>query len=526
MIVEDNMIHRVNVGDILRRRAGRYANQTAIIEGDRRLSYTAFNAEVNRAARGLLSLGLEKGDRLAILASNSTEYLTVYFACAKTGITIVPINLALLKGEISYIFKDAEVKAAVVENAFLEKLPLDLGTLKDVVVLDEQPPEANDLVRYHHWDAILEGQDDAELYCEVQDRDPLQILYTSGTTSNPKGVLSSHLSVYLQALGTAYDLKFTDRDVAAAMLPLFHTAQLNAFTAPLIVAGGTTVMMKKFEAIELMTLIEQEGITQIFGLPMMYRTLLDHPERQNYDLSTLRLCIYAMAPMPDDQLRRAIETFNCDFALLFGQTEMAPVTTVFRPEHQLLKPGAVGTPSVNVDVGIMDEKGRLLSENEVGEIVYRSPQTMEAYLNNKVETEEVFKYGWFHSGDYGYLDEDGMLWFFDRKKDIVKTGGENVASIEMEKTILQDPRVQNVAVVGLPHDYWSEALTAFVTPKEGESITEEEIIRFCKKRHGGFKIPKRVVFIEDFPMTSTGKIQKHKLRTEYKSLYTGTGVQL
>lgn len=522
MSMEYNLIHRVNVGDIMKRSAARFPLRTALVEGDRRITYRECNQFVNKVARGLLSLGLVKGDRLAILASNSIEFVLTYFACAKTGVTIVPINLSLLPHEISYILRDSEAKAAVIEHSFREKL-LPAGaqnTLKHIVLIGGEPAsEQTGAVSYHDWETLWKEQDDAEVYCQVEDRDLMQCLYTSGTTSHPKGVMSSHLAVYMNTLGTAFDLKFTEKDVSVAMLPLFHVAQLNAVTTPVFLAGGTTVLMKKFEPAELMQLISREGATQIFGLPMMYRALLDHPNRQEYDLSTLRLCVYAMAPMPNEDLRRAHETFQCDFALLFGQTEMAPVATVFRPEHQLIKPGAVGTPAANVEVGIMNAQGELLTAGEVGEIVYRSPQTMEGYLNDPQKTAEAFAHGWFHSGDEGYFDEDNILWFADRKKDMVKTGGVNVASIEVEKVIFQHPRIQNVAVVGLPHARWSEALTAFVITNDGGEIAEEEIIQLCKDKLGGFKVPKRVVTVKEFPMTSTGKIQKHQLRAEFARAY-------
>ncbi|WP_419879185.1 long-chain-fatty-acid--CoA ligase [Brevibacillus centrosporus] len=522
MSIAYNLIHRVNVGDILKRSAARFPHKTALIEGDRRISYKECNAWVNKVARGLLALGLRHGDRLAILASNSIEFVLVYFACAKAGITIVPINLALHPHEVSYILQDSGAKAVVLEEVFLDKWPAvgeGLAVTDLILIGSESVPEQLGAIRCHKWEHVWQAQNDTEVVCQVEDRDLMQCLYTSGTTSHSKGVMSSHIAVYLNTLGTAFDLKFTENDVSIAMLPLFHTAQLNAVTTPVMIAGGTTVIVKKFDPVAVMQLIEREGVTQIFGLPMMYRALLDHPERESFDLTTLRLCIYAMAPMPNQDLQRAHDVFQCDFALLFGQTEMAPVATVFRPEHQLTKSGAVGTPAANVEVGIMNEYGDLLPTGQVGEIVYRSPQTMEGYLNDPQNTEQAFANGWFHSGDEGYFDEDNILWFADRKKDMIKTGGVNVASIEVEKVIFQHPRVLNVAVVGLPHVHWTEALTAFVISKDDEAVPEEEIIQLCRTQLGGFKVPKKVVTVKAFPMTTTGKIQKHLLKKEFAELY-------
>lgn len=530
MSLNYNLIHRVNMGDILKRSAKRFPNKLALVEDDRRVTYQELNKMVNKVARGFSSIGLSKGDRLSLLSSNSIEFILVYFACAKTGITIVPINTGLLPNEIAYIIKDSHSKAVVVETSFLDLLQSsrEINTLEEIIVIGEDSENIdinNYIQQYCDWESLWKGLDDSEILCEINDRDLMQCLYTSGTTSNPKGVMSSHTAVYFNTLGTAYDLSFTEKDVSIAMLPLFHVAQLNAISTPVVLAGGTTIIMKKFEPEQLLTLIEKEKATQIFGLPMMYRMLLDHPKRSEYDLSSLRLCVYAMAPMPDYELKRAHDVFKCDFALLFGQTEMAPVATVFRPEHQLIKPGAVGTAAVNVEVAIINEYGELLPENEIGEIVYRSPQTMEGYLNDIKKTEEAFKHGWFHSGDYGYFDEDQMLWMVDRKKDMVKTGGVNVASIEVEKTIFQHPNVQNVAVVGLPHEHWTEALTAFVISKNKKEIPEEEIIALCKKQLGGYKIPKKVITINEFPMTSSGKIQKHIIRNNYIKLYENEKIE-
>jgi acyl-CoA synthetase (AMP-forming)/AMP-acid ligase II len=518
-----NLVHRVNMGDILKRSAKRFPNKIALVESERRVTYLELNKLVNKVARGFNSIGLVKGDRLSILSSNSIEFILVYYACAKAGITIVPINTGLLSNEIEYIIKDSNSKAVLIEKQFLDLLQANktIDSLKEIIVIDGDATsrKGSGTQRFHDLNSIWNGQNDSEVLCEINDRDLMQCLYTSGTTSNPKGVMSSHVAVYFNTLGTAFDLKFTEQDVSIAMMPLYHVAQLNAISTPVFLAGGTTVIMKKFEPEPLMILIEKEKATQIFGLPMMYRALLDHPKRSEYDLTSLRLCVYAMAPMPDYDLQRAHNVFNCDFALLFGQTEMAPVATVFRPEHQLIKPGAAGTPAVNVEVAIMNDNGELLPEKETGEIVYRSPQTMEGYLNDVQKTTEAFAHGWFHSGDYGYFDEDSILWFVDRKKDMVKTGGVNVASIEVEKTILQHPNIQNAAVVGLPHEHWTEALTAFVISKDNEQIPEEEIIQLCKKQLGGYKIPKKVVTLKEFPMTSSGKIQKHLLRNDFIKLY-------
>jgi acyl-CoA synthetase (AMP-forming)/AMP-acid ligase II len=281
-------------------------------------------------------------------------------------------------------------------------------------------------------------------------------------------------------------------------------------------------VQRGFDPAAFLDLIETERITQVFGLPMMFRAALDHPSFAGRDLSSLKRAVYAMAPMPDDLIRRCLTGFGCDFALLFGQTEMSPITTLFRPEHQLSHIGAVGTPLTGVQVAIMGPEGELLPPGELGEIVYRGPSTMQEYLHNPEATADAFAHGWFHSGDVGRFGDDGVLWFADRYKDVIKTGGENVASIEVEKAVYAaDPQVAEAVVIGLPHERWTEAITAVVVPKPGATIDEAALIAGLKQRLDGFKVPKSVIVTDELPKTSTGKIQKNRLRDDHKSHYEG-----
>jgi acyl-CoA synthetase (AMP-forming)/AMP-acid ligase II len=272
----------------------------------------------------------------------------------------------------------------------------------------------------------------------------------------------------------------------------------------------------------LLDLIEQRQITRIFALPMMYRALVEHPSIGRRDFRHLARAAYAMAPMPDALLKHCLDTFGCEFYLAFGQTEMSPVTTFFRPEHQLTHPGAVGTGIVNVQIAIMGPDGALLPPDTEGEIVYRGPQALTGYLKNPDATAEAFAHGWFHSGDVGRLAPDGMLWFSDRYKDVIKTGGENVASIEVEKALYAaEPRIAEVVVVGLPHPRWSEAITAVVVPQPGQVLDESELIAAVKQHLDGYKAPKAVIIADELPKTSTGKIQKNVVRQRYADHYAG-----
>ncbi|MCU1569516.1 MAG: fadD5 [Naasia sp.] len=520
--LHSNLIHRVNVGDSLTRSAARSSSSLALVQGDRRLTYAELNEQVNRVANSLTERGISGGDAIALASGNSIEFLVTYYACAKIGAVCVPINLGWREEEVTYVLADADARLLVVAAPLAERMAPSVAAsdgIVAVVLIGES--DADFGPRHVHPFTDLTGHADArEPEHLIDDRAPLTYLYTSGTTSFPKGVVGNHTAIYLESMTMALEGQFRADDRFAAMLPMFHTAQLNCHCTTAIMVGATMHILPGFDAETLLTLIETESITQIFGLPMMYRAMLEHESIGRRKLSSLRRALYAMAPMPQDMLEKCIEVFDCGFYLLFGQTEMSPTATIFRPENQLSHPGAAGTAVVNVQVAIMAEDGTLLPQGDTGEIVYRGPHTMTEYLGNPDATEEAFRHGWFHSGDIGHLGEDGILWFTDRRKDVIKTGGENVASIEVEKALYAaEPGAAEVVVVGLPHEDWSEAITAFVVPKPGHQLDPEAIRTAMRERIDAYKIPKSIVFLESLPKTSTGKIQKNVIRDRHADHY-------
>lgn len=513
MFEEVSMLNRVAIGDVIRRAARRYPDKTAIIEGDYKLTYTEFDEVTNQFAHYLKSLGFEKGDVVATIAINSTAHLITMFGVQKAGLVWVPINPGITIEEKLYILEESNAQLIIADYPIVEP---HLSELNDYSIIYTANLGNDDLTTVMD---VIQEQPTTELEIEINDRDLAQIMFTSGTTGNPKGVMISHLSVYIASLSNIIETKINEKDVSTVLMPMFHCAQ-HTFIMSILHVGGTAVVFSGFEPIQFMETIEREKISFVFVLPMMYRAFIHHPQRNEYDLSSLKTCVYAMAPMDRPTLEKGIKELGVDFLLGTGQTEIYPGTMFFKPEHQLNKIGPYwGTSALINDTEIMDDSGNILSKGEIGEIVHRGPNVMKGYLNNEEETMNARMFDWHHTGDLGYWDEDGLLVFVDRKKDIIKTGGENVASIRIESILLGHEKIANVGVVGLPHERWIEAVTAFVQPKEGIEVTEEEIINYCKENLNKFEVPKAVVFMEALPTTTTGKVQKNVLREQYQNHY-------
>jgi long-chain acyl-CoA synthetase len=514
-------IGRIAIGDIVRRAARRYPDRIALIEGDVRLTFAELDAAINRFAHFLLGTGLAKGDRVASLCVNSWQFVAAMFAIQKAGLIWVPINTGLAPDDVRYILDHSEARFAIVDDTLHAnpalRQPFDRLLGKIVLLPIAGQKQEGGTIAFA--DALV-GQPATEPDVDIDDRDVAQIMYTSGTTGRPKGVMQSHLSVYIASLGNVIELEARRDDVATAMMPLFHCAQ-HCMLCAFLHMGAASVILRGFDAAGLLATIARERVSWLFALPLMYATILDHPARTAHNLTSLRICLYAMAPMAETLLRRLIAEICPNFMLGSGQTEMYPVTVTFKPEQQLQRFGSYwGESSIINDTAIMDDEGRLLPRGEIGEIVHRGPNVLAGYYKNPEATAEVRKFGWHHTGDLGMFDADGQLLFTDRKKDMIKTGGENVPSIKVESVLLRHFAVANAVVVGLPHPRWIEAVTAFVIPKPSTNVTEDEIMQHCKEYLGGFEVPKAVRFVESLPMTSTGKIQKHPIRQQYRDLYS------
>ncbi|SEU19795.1 acyl-CoA synthetase [Nonomuraea wenchangensis] len=498
------------IGDLLRRSAARHPAKTALVHGDRRHSYADLDRAVNRVANALAARGVGKGDRFAVLSHNNDAFVMAYFALARLGAVSVPINFMLKSDEVGYILEHSGAIGLLVEEALAPVAAAAAG---------EGVRVRGVIGSYAGWEPFAEWaahDDDGEPSTEIADDDPIQLMYTSGTESRPKGATLSSRGLIAQYVTCAVDGEMRHDDIEVHALPLYHCAQLHCFLTPGIYLGATNIVLPGADPGAILAAVEAERATKLFCPPTVWIGLLRHPDFDRRDLSSLRKGYYGASIMPVEVLKEIaarlpqVRLFN-----FYGQTEMAPVATILGPDEQLTRLGSAGRPALNVETRIVDDEDRPVPPGVVGEIVHRSPHAMLGYWNDPDKTAEAFRGGWFHSGDLGVMDADGYLSVVDRKKDMIKTGGENVASREVEEAIYQHPAVAEAAVFGVPDERWIEAVTAAVVVRDGASLTEEELVAFLRERLAPFKTPKRVTFVAALPKNASGKVLKRELREAF-----------
>src|SRR5262245_8605087 len=441
-----------SLGDLPRRTARRYPDEPAIIDGATRLTFAELDAAVDRAAAAMAAAGLAKGDRLALLCHNCWQFAVLDFATARIGVVLVPVNFMLGGDEIAFILDHSSAKAFVVEDALVGTAEKALAAasagsveLKHVVGLaGGDVPEG--------WADLRDwlDHDGTPPEVHVADDDPIRMMFTSGTESRPKGALLSSRSLLWQYATCVVDGEYGPDDVDVHSLPLYHCAQLDVFLGPDVWVGATSVILRGPDPAAILAAIEEHGANRFFAPPTIWIGLLRHPSFDDADLSTLAKGYYGASPMPVEILKEMQKRLP-DVRLwnFYGQTEMAPLATSLGPDEQLEYAGSAGRAALNVETRIVDDLDQDVPAGEVGEIVHRSPHAILGYYENDVKTREAFRNGWFHSGDLGYVDETGHLYVVDRKKDMIKTGGENVASREVEEAIYQLDGVAEVAVFGV-----------------------------------------------------------------------------
>jgi fatty-acyl-CoA synthase len=510
-----SQISRQTLGDLLRRSRQRYPNKLAIRCGSTDWSYAQFDDVSNAFARGLAAQGVEVGDRVAIISRNSHAFAALRFAVARLGAVLVPINFMLSAEEANYVLQHSGATVLCTDTGHAD-MGREAAKNTRVATFIWMPSEAPTepvagMLNFH--ELCLPGSVPER---ELDGRLPAQLIYTSGTESRPKGASLSHEAVIAEYVTSLVDTEIASDDVLLHALPLYHCAQLDCFLGPAVYAGASNVITGAPTADNILKLAAANQVSSFFAPPTVWIALLRSPDFDRTDLSQLRKGYYGASIMPVAVLKEiqqrlpAVRLWN-----LYGQTEMAPIATVLKPEDQLRKAGSAGRPAINVETRVVDDDMNDVKPGEVGEIVHRSPQLLSCYYNDPEKTAAAFAGGWFHSGDLGVLDDEGYLTVVDRKKDMIKTGGENVASREVEEFLYRLPQVSEVAVIGLPDPKWIEAVTAVIVLKAGQTLTEAEVFKACDGHLAHFKTPKRVVFIDALPKNPSGKVVKRDLRVRF-----------
>lgn len=513
----DTAIRRQTLADLLRRSAKRLPAKTAIVCGATRWSFAEFDAVCDRLAAGLARMGVAKGSRVAVLARNSHAFAALRFALARLGAVLVPINFMLKAPEVAYILRHAQAQMLATDSGLAElarsAAALDTAVKQFVWLPSEE--ETQPVAGMTAFDELV-ARNEAPPAVDLDGADLAQIVYTSGTESSPKGAMLTHDAVIWQYASCAVDASIAASDVMLHALPLYHCAQLDVFLGPMVYVGGTSIITAKPTPENLLPLIAQHRISSFFAPPTVWISLLRSPLFDQTELGTLRKGYYGASIMPVEVLRELARRLpGVGFWNLYGQTEIAPLATMLGPEDQLRKPGSCGRAVLNVETRVVDEHLRDVAPGEVGEIVHRSPHLMLGYFHDDERTRAAFEGGWFHSGDLATMDAEGFITVVDRKKDMIKTGGENVASREVEEAIYRLPAVSEVAVIGVPHPHWVEAVVAVVVPKAGQALDAAQVLAHCQQHLAGFKAPKAVMFAEALPKNPSGKLLKRELRQHY-----------
>jgi len=499
------------VSDVVRRSAARAPERVALrfadsSGDDRTWTYAELDAAVSRAAGALLATGARKGDRIAAYGKNSDAYLIAFLACARAGLVHVPINNNVDGAELAYLLRQSGSTVALVDPALSEPLHqvLPQTAVRAVVVLRG---DSGSLL-----DRCTSGET-PELDVEVSDEDLVQLLYTSGTTSDPKGAMMTHRALLHEYVSCVVALDFTAEDDPLHAMPLYHSAQMHVFLLPHLMLGSTNRLVEAPDPTDVLRRIEQERLGAFFAAPTVWVALANHPDLRQRDLDSLRKAYYGASIMPGPVLERlrtilpGLGFYNC-----FGQSEIAPLAAVLRPEEHDDHPGSAGREVLFVEAKVVDEQGAEVGPDELGEVVYRSPQLCTGYWDKPEETAEAFRDGWFRSGDLVRRDADGYLHVVDRIRDVINTGGVLVASREVEDALYAHPAVAEVAVVALPDPKWIESIAAAVVRKS--EVDEDELLAHAREHLSRFKVPRTVRFVDDLPRNSAGKLLKRVLRDE------------
>lgn len=511
----------LSLGKLLKNALEKYSDRTALVFGKKSMTYRELLEESIKVRNALKKHGAESNTPIALMMSNSLEYVISFIAVQLMGATVVPLNDMLGKKEIKYILTDSEAKIAIVGSTFfsvLEEIRSELPNLQTIVSSSSSDESPNWMIG---WNEFKEENFVNDHFDQIDPNGRSVLVYTGGTTGLPKGVVHSQKNVAINMFSHVIELELHGNEKLLLTTPLPHSAGFVLMAG--LLKGATAYIERNFDPTVVLEMIDKEKITLTFMVPTMIYRLMDQIESMNreFDSSSLRTIVYGAAPITESRLKQGLEIFGPVFTQLYGQTE-APnfITRLSKSDHIIdentqHRLRSCGKAVLMAQVKVIDDHGNELSAGEVGEIVAKTPYNLVEYHKLPEKTQETLVDGWLHTGDIGYIDEEGYVYLLDRKNDMIISGGMNVYSTEVENVIQTHPSVNQVAVVGLPDEDWGEIVTAFIVRKENVTVSEEDIIKYCDSLLAKYKRPKKVFFIESLPLTTYGKIDKKALREPY-----------
>ncbi|WP_029458462.1 acyl-CoA synthetase [Dietzia alimentaria] len=482
-------------------------------------TYAELEDRTNRLADALTTLGVQRGDRVAMLLLNSPQMMEIYIAVAKLGAISVPVNFRLHPSEVAYVLEDSGSSFLFYSTIFADAVDAATAENTRLRTMVAVPTAQERTAGGGHYEMLLEGASADRVENSISHEDICVLMYTSGTTGRPKGAMLTHGNFFhnaVNSMGLGSGIGRTDVTVSAA--PLFHIGALGVHTLPFLFVGATVVITESFSPDLWLDAVEHHRATTAFLVPAMWAAIAQSNSIRDRELSGLRSAISGGAPCPITVIH-ALREYGMEFTEGFGMTETSPNAACLQPEEVVDHAGSIGRPVLLMDFRIVDEQGYEVPTDEVGELCVRGPNVFVGYWGKPAETDRALRGGWFHTGDLARRDEQGFYTLVDRKKDMVITGGENVYPIEVEQVMYQHPEVREVAVVGIPDDAWGERVMAVVVRTDGSTLQADELRQWTRERIAHFKAPSEVRFAEELPRTATGKLLKRELR----KTYTGTG---
>ena len=496
-----------------------------VFEG-KRYTFSQVNERSNRLANSLAKLGIKKGDMVAILQVNCNQFLETYYAVAKLGAILVPLNFRAKEDELTYMLNNSGAVAVFVGDRYVNMVNAmrpNLASVQHCISIDGKQENM------HYYEDLISSGSPDEVVPDVEDEDTTLLMYTAGTTGRPKGVPMTHNSYGIYVLDNVDPASPDIEERNLLTVPLYHVAGFQALLAA-VYGGRTLIMMRQFEVNEWMDAVQREKANRAMLVPTMLKRVIDNPDFDKYDLSSLRVITYGAAPMPFEVIKKAIEVMpKVRFINAFGQTETSSTITTLGPEDHVISgtpeekakklkrlETSIGRPMSDVEMKVVDADGNDLPPGEIGEFVARGPRIMKGYFKDEEKTAQAFtKDGWLRTGDTGYMDKDGYFYLAGRGDDMIIRGGENISPEEVETVLYSHPKIEEAAVIGVPDPDWGQEPRAIVVLKEGKSASPEEIIEYCRQKLSSFKRPRSVIFVPELPRNPMGKVLKRVLREQY-----------